>query len=268
MLDFLGTITVTMAIMLCVNAFITTISPNRTTWLWLAGAAGLWVGLNIAIGSAGQFADAGRRAVPMVGVMFATPLVATIAAAWLSPAFRTALLGIPTTLLIGLNAARVFGGFFLLLAAVGRLDGPFPVSAGWGDVITGVLALPVAALVAQGRGLQTAAWWNAFGALDLVAAIFLGVASSPGSAGATLRCRCRLRGGPVSALGADPDRAGAALADHSWRNLRAAADARGRAPQCGAIKPDLGAPSDVARPGRRTPRQIPRSFQGPDRRRP
>jgi hypothetical protein len=77
----------------------------------------------------------------------------------------------------------VLGGLFVLLAAEGRLGGPFPQFAGWGDVITGVLALPVAWLVTRPttstRNFAKA--WNAFGALDLVVAVSLGIASSNGS---------------------------------------------------------------------------------------
>jgi len=181
MLDFVATIAVTITMVVAVNAFITTVSPDRVRRLSLAALAGAWIGLAVALGSIGEFADAGRRVPPLVGVMFATPLLATAAVALIFPAVRTALLAVPTPLLIGLNALRVFGAFFLLLAAAGRLGGPFPYSAGWGDVITGVLALPVAFLVARGGGIQAAQWWNAFGALDLVVAVFLGVTSAPGS---------------------------------------------------------------------------------------
>ena len=56
----------------------------------------------------------------------------------------------------------------MLLAAAGRLAGPFLYVAGWGDVVTGVLANPVAWL---GMGQSSKdncviAGWNAFGALD------------------------------------------------------------------------------------------------------
>jgi hypothetical protein len=56
---------------------------------------------------------------------------------------RAALLGLPTRLMIGLNIARVLAVLFLLLAAQGRLAGPFPFLAGWGDIITGVFAIPL-----------------------------------------------------------------------------------------------------------------------------
>ena len=72
---------------------------------------------------------------------------------------------------------------FLLLFADGRLSGPFGPSAGWGDIITGIAAIPVAAIAARrqagSRRVLTA--WNAFGALDLVAAVTLAFLSAPGS---------------------------------------------------------------------------------------
>ena len=111
------------------------------------------------------------------------PMVATAALAALSPMWRAALLGLPAPLLIGLNVNRVFGVLFLALVAAGRLSGPFPFSAGWGDIITGVLALPAMwlALRRPPGGLPLIAAWNAFGTLDLVAALALGVMSVPGS---------------------------------------------------------------------------------------
>ena len=45
--------------------------------------------------------------------------------------------------MIGLNFGRVFAVLFLLLALQGRLAGPFPFFAGWGDIVTGVLAVPL-----------------------------------------------------------------------------------------------------------------------------
>jgi hypothetical protein len=113
--------------------------------------------------------------------MIVLPLVATAVAASISPSVRATLLGMPMPFLIGLNVWRVAGGFFLLLAAEGRLAGPFPTSAGWGDVITGVLALPVAWLALRGQGRALVWSWNAFGMLDLLAALAFGIISANGS---------------------------------------------------------------------------------------
>jgi hypothetical protein len=84
----------------------------------------------------------------------------------------------------------------LLLAAAGRLAGPFPHFTGWGDIITGVFALPVAWLArdVRPRHLNAIAAWDLFGAADLVLAITLGVTSAEGSPLQTSRLlRVRLR---------------------------------------------------------------------------
>ena len=183
MLDFIGTVVLMMSIAISLMAIATTIPLSFSQRLVLAAGVGAWTGIALALGAAGELADATRRPVPMVGVLFAAPLVVMTVWALASSRLRAALLDIPMPLLIALNIPRVFGALFLLLAEVGRLGGPFPQSAGWGDVITGVLALPVAWLAAQTpprHGASIAAW-NVFGALDLVAAVFLGVTSTEGS---------------------------------------------------------------------------------------
>jgi len=89
----------------------------------------------------------------------------------------------PMPVLVGLNAIRILGAFFLVLAAAGRLGGPFPQSAGWGDIITGIFAIPLASAAAGGspnrRRLIGA--WNVFGVLDLIVAVTLGTVSANGS---------------------------------------------------------------------------------------
>ena len=77
---------------------------------------------------------------------------------------------------------RVLGVMFVLLYLGGRLPAPFAPVAGWGDIIVGVTAMPVAWL-AHGRGRDARPEilvWNIFGLADLIAAIALGVISSPG----------------------------------------------------------------------------------------
>src|SRR5207253_1873334 len=71
----------------------------------------------------------------------------------------------------------------LSLAATGRLSGPFPYSAGLGDIITGAVAIPLALGLARSRKPPVAAVmrWNIFGTLDLFAAIALGLTSAAGS---------------------------------------------------------------------------------------
>lgn len=177
-IDFIGTVVLTTVMVVNVNALISTMPLPQSQRITMAAMAGLWIGLQVALASAGAYAPD----VPYVGISVAAPLVAVLFAVVYRSDFRKALLAVPTALLVGLNFSRVFGAFFLILAASGRLGGPFPASAGWGDVLTGLIALSLALAMARGRAAPGAViGWNAFGMLDLVVAVALGVLSAPGS---------------------------------------------------------------------------------------
>jgi len=179
MLDFYGTIALTTATIVTFNVLLYALPVARLARLGLATAIGAFIGLSIALSASGAYAN-DPRAFPLIGVMLAAPLAATVLAALTSPAARSAMLAVPMPLLVGLNVSRVIGGFFLLLAVDGRLGGPFPQFAGWGDVVTGALALPVAARGSAGRRWLVGAW-NTFGTLDLIVAVTLGVVSANGA---------------------------------------------------------------------------------------
>lgn len=181
MLDFIGTIVLVAAIIFSINALTGAMPISASQRLALSVGAGLWAGLAAALSGANLFLGSNPAGPPTIGTMIVLPLVATAVAATISPPVRAALLGVPMPFLIGLNVWRVAGGFFLLLAAEGRLGGPFPTSAGWGDIITGALALPVAWLARRGQGRALVWGWNAFGMLDLVAALAFGIISANGS---------------------------------------------------------------------------------------
>ena len=88
----------------------------------------------------------------------------------------------PRDWLIRIQVLRVAGAIFLVLYLDGLLPGAFALPAGLGDVATGLLALPVAYLVARNSAWArpSAYAWNIFGILDLVTALGLGFLSSPG----------------------------------------------------------------------------------------
>jgi hypothetical protein len=122
------------------------------------------------------------RLVPVVGLFVVVPILsAALATAW--PAAREAMLSIPMPVMVALNIVRVFAVLFSMLAAVGRLTGPFPFSAAWGDIITGVVAVPVLWLLRDRgeRHTRAIAAWNLFGAAALVLAIGFGITSARGS---------------------------------------------------------------------------------------
>jgi hypothetical protein len=146
------------------------------------GAAVFWGSLIVAVGALGGFRSGVAGPVPMPVLAFLC-LLALLFASWFAlPRVRIAILSVPLPALVGVNAARLGGVFFLILTANGRLTGPFGPWAGWGDIIVGALAIPVSVGCAK-MALRSPAWikaWNVLGALDLVNAVTLGLLSAPG----------------------------------------------------------------------------------------
>ena len=109
--------------------------------------------------------------------------VALLAGAFfsLSP-IRDAMLAIPLPALVAVNAIRVLGVIFVILHAAGELPAPFAPSAGWGDILVGVTALPVAWSMLRfgARARPLALLWNTIGIADLINAVALGALSAPG----------------------------------------------------------------------------------------
>ena len=179
MLDFFGTIVAAALMVFVVTALLVFIDVPRNAKLVVAALFGLWIGVAAAAGAGGWLAIS--RPFPVMGIFVGVPLLAAaIAASW--PAARQAMLSLPMPLMVGLNIGRVFAFLFLMLLAEGRLSGPFPYSAAWGDIITGAAALPLLWL-ARTPDRHTAVFhlWNAFGMLDLVLAIGFGVTSAANS---------------------------------------------------------------------------------------
>lgn len=173
MLDFIGTLATLSLTILVVAALVVSADLSLRARLVAAGVMGLWAGFAAASAAAGWIAVARP---PVIGFYVAAPLVAAALFA------RQALMTLPLQLMIGLNIGRVLGFLFLLLAAEGRLSGPFPQSAGWGDVITGLVAIPMLVLAREPqRNAVVLQAWNLFGLADLVAALSLGVTSADGS---------------------------------------------------------------------------------------
>src|ERR1700689_504562 len=144
MLDLIGAIAGMIAVAVILMALTSTLSGSLARRLSVAAIAGGWVGLASGLGAAGNLAFSPDHPVPLVGVLFATPLLIVGALALKSPRMRSTLMAIPMPLLIAVNALRVLGVLFLLLAAVGPRSGPVPYAAGLGDIITGAFAIPLA----------------------------------------------------------------------------------------------------------------------------
>jgi hypothetical protein len=142
--------------------------------LWFAWAVGL---------AAGPFFRPDNPfGLPGLGLSVAIPIFALTFAVIRIGVLREALRAAPLMAIVAVNILRVLGVSFLLLKGQGRVAPTFASVAGWGDITVGLLAIPLSWMLAKRRsGLTGWVWlWNSVGLLDLVAAITLGVVSSPG----------------------------------------------------------------------------------------
>lgn len=118
---------------------------------------------------------------PGLGLSVAIPIVALTFAVTRISVLREALRASPLTAIVAVNIVRVLGVSFLLLKGQGRVAPTFASVAGWGDITVGLLAIPLSWMLFKRKPVIGWVWlWNSLGLLDLVAAISLGVVSSPG----------------------------------------------------------------------------------------
>ncbi len=149
----------------------------------ILAAAVLWGAVIVTVAALGGFAPGTTGPVPALALPLVGLLVLLFGAWFAFRRVRTALLSLPLPALVGVNAARLIGVFFLILTAQGRLSTPFGPAAGSGDMLVGALAIPLAVMAAGGTTGRVV-WlglWNALGAADLIVAVTLGVLSAPGT---------------------------------------------------------------------------------------
>jgi hypothetical protein len=159
--------------------------PARTqlaTWLAVAVPLLVWFFLILQLAQAGAFvARPGGGRLPGIPLAVVIPLATGLVVLTRSSRMAAVADATPLPWLVGFQVFRVLGAVFLAQWAVGRLPGVFAIPAGVGDVLVGLLALPVAFYLRSGRpGARAAAYaWNVLGIVDLVVALTLGFLSSP-----------------------------------------------------------------------------------------
>jgi hypothetical protein len=121
---------------------------------------------------------------PGLGLAVALPIAVLCATVARVQSLRESFHRVPLWLLVGVHMVRVLGISFVVLYAAHRLPAPFAPVAGWGDIFVGATAAPVAWLAyRQITSARAIVWiWNLIGIADLIAAVGLGVTSSPGPA--------------------------------------------------------------------------------------
>jgi hypothetical protein len=180
MLDLIGALCLGASAVLVTSIVIASASMSATSKTIAFMLTYAWLAALVALAAKGVFATGGLGPVPGVPLAFALSTAFGLIAFFTSPRFRAALLSVPMLPLVAVNVFRVEGVFFLILLAQNRVVAQFAHSAGIGDIITGVVAAAIVLLTIAKRPVSNGALavWNAFGALDLIVAIALGVLTS------------------------------------------------------------------------------------------
>jgi hypothetical protein len=183
MLDLIAAIFTT-ALYAAVVGVLISVSPARAASKLAAFTVAVdWLAVISAAAALGGLAPGALGPLPATLLPFIALLAVLFGSWYFIPQVRGALLSVPLPALVAVHAGRVAGLFFLLLYWDGRLSAPFAPSAGVGDIITGAPAVPLAAMLTLGFEIRKL-WiglWNAFGTLDLIVAIVLGLLSAPGT---------------------------------------------------------------------------------------
>jgi len=150
----------------------------------LSAALIAWLAIAQYFGSANAYFATTERAAPTLLFGLLIPLMIAAVGLWRSESIASLVSAIPLPLIVAAQIYRVGGGILLVLWADGRLPWQFALPAGIGDVTTGVVAVVVAAMLAQNAaGARRAVYaWCLFGIADLVVALTMGALTSPGRA--------------------------------------------------------------------------------------
>ena len=116
-------------------------------WLVIAAAFTAWLALVWWLAVDGTFRPRPRGGIPALPIAIFLPLLVGLPLLLRSKRVGAVLDAMPASWLVGLQAYRVFGGIFLVAWSRGDLSGTFALPAGSGDVLVGLLALPVAYLL-------------------------------------------------------------------------------------------------------------------------
>ena len=141
-----------------------------------------WLALAEYIGARNIYWTPNTPNVPLIAFGILVPIALGLRLLLRSAGVARLVDALPLSWLVGVQFYRALGVVFLMLWADGYLPWQFAWPAGIGDVMTGVLALYVAWMLAKGApgGRAGARAWCLFGIADLVVAVTMGALTSPG----------------------------------------------------------------------------------------
>jgi hypothetical protein len=181
-IDLIGSVELTASAAIVVAALSIGFGRNPATRLRVAVGLSLWFILVVILAATRALYYEGGLGAPGLGLAVALPIGVLCLAVARVQSLREGFRRVPMWLLVGVHAVRLLGITFVILYAANRLPAPFAPVAGWGDIFVGATALPVAWLAHRwAANSRSIVWiWNLIGLVDLIAAVGLGVISSPG----------------------------------------------------------------------------------------
>ena len=182
MFDLLATATLSGAAAWVIAAYSVALGASTRERFLIAAGMTIWLAAVLWLGAAQVLSSITWLGLPGLAWVVALPIVVLSTLLLGTREGRRRVMEASLPVMIGVQSVRVLGIWFVLLHAAGRLPAPFAPVAGWGDVLAGILAVPVAWMAARfpGRGRGAILGWNLIGAIDLIAAVSLGLTSLPG----------------------------------------------------------------------------------------
>jgi hypothetical protein len=181
-IDLIGSVELTASAAIVIAALSIGFGSSATTRLRAAAGLSAWFALVVILAATRALYYERGLGAPGLGIAVALPIAVLCFVVARVKSLREGFRRVPLWLLVGVHTVRVLGISFIILYAAGRLPAPFAPVAGWGDIFVGATALPAAWLAYRRPAMaRPTLWiWNVIGLADLIAAIGLGVISSPG----------------------------------------------------------------------------------------
>ncbi len=157
---------------------------DKPVLLTLLGFLLVWLTSAIAGGIAGIFDQPGKPPL-FFGLFLAAPTLAILLTYWFSQRMRRALAEVPLWWVTSIHIVRLVGIAFVVYVVLRIFPAEFGLSAGFGDIISALVAIPLTIALFRGHRSRSLYWrfiaWNIFGLTDLVTAITVGLLYSDSS---------------------------------------------------------------------------------------